>query len=566
MQISSGVRLSLVGLFGVLASVALSAVEIPLRNWTPPANGGGITTQSDVTQPIPFIGLPPCRLVDTRGNGAPITGGKFAGGESREYILTGLCGLPVTTKAVSLNVVATETDGAGFLSVYPNGTPFPGTSTLNYTAAGVTIANAAIVPLGTTGGITVTAGGSGTHVVIDTNGYFSGQPDSGYPFAVVANSGWAISGTNFYNDNHAIGVGGRVVNPTADSAGVLGQIGLAFPVLGCCGPAGVRGESPHVGVVGLGKDIGVAGRIYNADGNATAAGDLAAPTGPNATFGVRGTSLVSGNGSAGVKGSDYSGEPTLVGTCCGIAGVRGVSRSNTGVDGASRDGVGVIGWNMDGAGSILAWGALGVNDALGIYFSNGLAGTGTKSFVEPHPTDASKAIRYVSLEGNEAGTYFRGRAKFERGLARISVPEDFRIVTDPEGLTVQITPIGEMASYAVVRVGLDEIVVKGSRNVEFFYAVSGERRGYKNWQPIVSSEEFFMPESADEKLPAYYGLEERKRLITNGTYNADGTVNMETAERLGWTRIWEERKRNEEAAVARARANNRLEGPTRPGP
>jgi hypothetical protein len=557
MRLSFGVRLSLLGLFGALGSFAVRAVEIPLRNWTPPANGGGITTQSDITNPLPFIGLPPCRILDTRGNGAPITGGKFAGGENREYILPGICGIPVTAKVISLNVTATETNGLGFLSVYPNGIPFPGTSTLNYTTFGVTIANAAIVPLGSSIsgiGITVTAGVSGAHVVIDTNGYFSSTPGSGYAFGVTANDLWAITGINHYNDNHAIGVGGRVVNPNTDSAGVLGQIGSPFSVLGCCGPAGVRGEGDHVGTLGLSHTIGSAGRLFDTNGNVLAGGDLAVAANAVVAYGVQGISLTSNTGSAGVRGVDHSGDPAAPGfTCCGIAGVRGLSVSHTGVDGVSRDGVGVVGWNKDGAGTTLAWGALGASDNLGIAFANGIAGTGTKSFVEPHPTDASKAIRYVSLEGNEAGTYFRGRGKFERGLARIAVPEDFRIVTDPDGLTVQITPIGEMASYAVVRADLNEIMVKASRNVEFFYAVNGVRRAYKNWQPIVSSEEFFVPESADEKLPLYFGEEERRRLITNGTYSADGAVNMETAERLGWTRIWAERKKNREASDARNR-------------
>ena len=30
----------------------------------------------------------------------------------------------------------------------------------------------------------------------------------------------------------------------------------------------------------------------------------------------------------------------------------------------------------------------------------------------------------------------------------------------------------------------------------------------------------------------------KSRLIANGTYNADGTVNMDTAKRLGWTEKW----------------------------
>jgi hypothetical protein len=75
-----------------------------------------------------------------------------------------------------------------------------------------------------------------------------------------------------------------------------------------------------------------------------------------------------------------------------------------------------------------------------------------------------------------------------------------------------------------------------------------------------------MPESADEKLPAYFNPEERRRLVANGTYNADGTVNIETAERVGWTRIWEERREKQEAAVARARSESPLESLASPRP
>jgi hypothetical protein len=57
-------------------------------------------------------------------------------------------------------------------------------------------------------------------------------------------------------------------------------------------------------------------------------------------------------------------------------------------------------------------------------------------------------------------------------------------VTDAEGLTVQVTPIGEMASVAVVSMSLDGIVVKSTRDVEFFYMVNGIRRSQKEFQPI----------------------------------------------------------------------------------
>jgi hypothetical protein len=42
-------------------------------------------------------------------------------------------------------------------------------------------------------------------------------------------------------------------------------------------------------------------------------------------------------------------------------------------------------------------------------------------------------------------------------------------------------------------------------------------------------------------MPSYLTEEARRRLVSNGTHNADGTVNLETAERAGFTRIWAER-------------------------
>lgn len=206
---------------------------------------------------------------------------------------------------------------------------------------------------------------------------------------------------------------------------------------------------------------------------------------------------------------------------------------------------------IDSAGAVASGGYLGFGSDVGIFFLNGLGGIGTKSFIEPHPTDASKVIRYVSLEGPEAGTYFRGRGRFQRGLAAIELPEDFRMVTDPESLSIQVTPIGELATFAVIRIGSEGIVVKGSRDVEFFYTINGVRRAYNHLDPIQPNEKFFVPESPDAKLPKYLSNEEKGRLIANGTYNADGTVNMETAERLGWTKAWREREERAKAAPAR---------------
>src|SRR5436309_96262 len=53
------------------------------------------------TPPLPFVGVAPCRIVDTRGNGAPIQGGIYTNGESRNYALPGICGIPDQAQAIS---------------------------------------------------------------------------------------------------------------------------------------------------------------------------------------------------------------------------------------------------------------------------------------------------------------------------------------------------------------------------------------------------------------------------------------------------------------------------------
>jgi hypothetical protein len=121
-----------------------------------------------------FFTLTPCRIVDTRGFGAPIQGGAMAAGAQRTWTLTGVCGVPASAKAVSANVTITSAVSTGLLAFYP-GNAFPlGTSTLNY-GAGQTRANNSMLELATNGagsvGVANAAPGS-VHVILDVNGYF----------------------------------------------------------------------------------------------------------------------------------------------------------------------------------------------------------------------------------------------------------------------------------------------------------------------------------------------------------------------------------------------------------
>jgi endosialidase-like protein len=134
---------------------------------------GGARSAAGAGGEAVFVGLTPCRLVDTRGNGF---GGAFgppslAAGVPRDFPLQGQCGIPATAAAVSLNVTATNTQGPGFLLLHPQSGAQPLVSTLNYVAA-ETVANAALVPLGP-GGLTVVAGVAGTDLILDVDGYFT---------------------------------------------------------------------------------------------------------------------------------------------------------------------------------------------------------------------------------------------------------------------------------------------------------------------------------------------------------------------------------------------------------
>ena len=251
---------------------------------------------------------------------------------------------------------------------------------------------------------------------------------------------------------------------------------------------------------------------------------------------------------AGVYGFNYSTGSGVFGlNNAGGPGVYGVSHSTgVGTQGYSDYNDGVLGTsNASGKSGVTGVHAAGTVGN-GVYGASALTGyavyaagnsgaSGVKSFVEPHPTDATKEIRYASLEGREVGTYFRGSGHLVNGEAVIVVPDDFKIVTDAEGLTVVATPSGALATIACISKSLDRIVIRGSADVDFDYLVSGVRKAFSNFSPIHANTSF-VPASANGARDMIIGLpaESVRRLIGNGTLNADGSVNAQTAHRLGW--------------------------------
>lgn len=122
-----------------------------------------------------FVPVTPSRVVDTR-NGTGGTTGPIANGGVVAAQITGKAGIPATgVTAVAVSVTNTAPTGNGFLSVYPDGTPQPVTSAVNF-GSGVTVTNGAIVPVGADGKIDVcscSGNASNTQIIVDVTGYFT---------------------------------------------------------------------------------------------------------------------------------------------------------------------------------------------------------------------------------------------------------------------------------------------------------------------------------------------------------------------------------------------------------
>jgi hypothetical protein len=76
--------------------------------------------------------------------------------------------VPAGTKAVILNVTATEATDPGFVTVWPDGA-MPTASNLNLEYEGQTVPNLVIVPVGADGAVRVFTSG-GTHLIVDLLG------------------------------------------------------------------------------------------------------------------------------------------------------------------------------------------------------------------------------------------------------------------------------------------------------------------------------------------------------------------------------------------------------------
>ena len=151
-----------------------TADSLPVFNYAGTVNGStatGPVSGALTNTGLRFIPVTPCRVADTRKAAGPFGGPEISGGGTRNFTIpNSACGIPATAQAYSLNVAVVPDGSLGYLTVWPTGQTQPVASTLN-SPDGRTKSNAAIVPAGTGGAISVFAS-NGTNVVLDISGYF----------------------------------------------------------------------------------------------------------------------------------------------------------------------------------------------------------------------------------------------------------------------------------------------------------------------------------------------------------------------------------------------------------
>ncbi|MBS1829253.1 MAG: hypothetical protein JST93_28380 [Acidobacteria bacterium] len=202
----------------------------------------GYFTTTDDTLGLAFYPVAPCRIADTRQGsivGSPYGAPAIPGGTSRLIPVAGaVCNIPSYARAFSLNATVVPPGYLGYLTVYPSEQNLPATSTLN-SWNGQVVANAAIVPAGTSGGIQVYASNT-TDVVLDINGYFAPPGYGGQ--------------LNFYTLSPC-----RVAD-TRDGSGKTGSFGpprieagtsreIPIPYSGCGAPTSAQAYSVNVTAV-----------------------------------------------------------------------------------------------------------------------------------------------------------------------------------------------------------------------------------------------------------------------------------------------------------------------------
>lgn len=151
----------------VIVAGGAAAVAVPLVARPAAAAASSAGTLVVLSQPV--------RVFDSREASSVLGGDKFTVGDAVAVTVSAAYD-PELASAVFANVTVTDTEGAGFLTVWAGDASGlvdpPGTSNVNWGAAGLTLANLALTQIGQENSIEIRCGGAGSaHVIVDIQGY-----------------------------------------------------------------------------------------------------------------------------------------------------------------------------------------------------------------------------------------------------------------------------------------------------------------------------------------------------------------------------------------------------------
>ncbi len=191
-----------------------------------PAPVDGLGAAGDLPRAGRIVALTPARLLDTReaGGGA----GRVRPDAPVELIVAGVGGVPPAgVSSVVLNVTATEPSTAGYVTVWPTGSPRPLASNLNV-MRGDTVPNLVVAAVGDGGKVSLFSSAASAHLVVDVVA-FAGDVGGGTLVPVTPT---------------------RLVDTRLTGVRLTAGVPLVVPVAG-------RSGVPAVGVVGVVANVTV---------------------------------------------------------------------------------------------------------------------------------------------------------------------------------------------------------------------------------------------------------------------------------------------------------------------
>jgi hypothetical protein len=140
----------------------------------PAASATGLPANAN---PLVFVAMQPCRVVDTRTGSQGFSGAfgppSLSGGVSRTIpiLSSTTCTIPALAQAYSFEITVVPPGPLGYVTAFPTGVSSPVAAIAVESPQGYLVSNTGIIPGGTNGSVDLYASNP-TDIIIDINGYY----------------------------------------------------------------------------------------------------------------------------------------------------------------------------------------------------------------------------------------------------------------------------------------------------------------------------------------------------------------------------------------------------------